>query len=136
MAEMPSRRRTETQSVESEATVVAVVALLGDPTTIPRWAPAFADSVSGDSRSGWQAAKDGRNFAVRVAVNQDAGSVDYVREVAPGREGGAYIRAVPRPGGGSVITMTLPLLPSVDPADTATTLTEELTALVALVERR
>jgi len=73
---------------------------------------------------------------VRVAVNQDAGSVDYLREVTPGREGGAYIRAVPRPGGGGVITMTLPLLPSVDPADTATTLTEELTALVALVERR
>ncbi len=136
MAEMPSRRRTETQSVESEATVAAIVALLGDPTTIPRWAPAFADSVSGDARSGWQATKDGRSFAVRVAVNQDAGSVDYLREVAPGREGGAYIRAVPRPGGGGVITMTLPLLPSVDPADTATTLTEELTALVALVERR
>jgi len=66
--------------------------------------------------------------------NQDAGTVDYLREVAPGREGGACIRAVPRPG--SVIVMTLPLLADVDPADTTATLSRELTALVSLIEQR
>lgn len=126
--------RTHTQSIETGAPVEAVVALLADPTRIPRWAPGFADEVRGDPRSGWQATKDGREFTLRVAAGREAGTVDYLRQVAPGREGGAYIRAIPRPGGGSVITMTLPLLPGVDPADTAATLARELTALVSLAE--
>ena len=41
-------------------------------------------------------------------MKQDAGTVDYLREIAPGREGGAYIRVIPRPGGGSVVVMTVP----------------------------
>ena len=102
---------------------------------IPDWAPAFADTVVGDAQAGWRASKDGREFAVRVAVDKDAGTVDYLREVSPGREGGAYLRAVPRPGGGTVIVMTLPLLPDVDPADVAATLTAELSALAELLTR-
>jgi len=128
--------RTETQNIESDGAVTIVVAVLADATHIPNWAPAFADSVSRDDSSGWLAIKDGREFALRVTVNHDAGTVDYLREVAPGREGGAYIRAVPRPGGGSVIIMTLPLLRDVDPADTAVTLGQELRALVSLIEER
>jgi hypothetical protein len=126
--------RTTTQSAESDAPVAGVVALLADAARIPQWAPAFADEVRGDARAGWQVTKDGQAFALQVAVNRDAGTVDYLREVAPGRAGGAYIRAIPRPGGGSVIVMTLPLLPGVDPADTAATLTRELTTLVSLTE--
>ncbi|MHB1534636.1 MAG: hypothetical protein ACYC1D_08510 [Acidimicrobiales bacterium] len=68
----------------------------------------------GNGRQG--GVKEGRDFALRVAVQQDAGTAEYLREAAPGREGGAYISATPRPRGGSVITMTLPLLPDVDPA--------------------
>ena len=59
--------------------------------------------------------------------------VDYLREVAPAREGGAYLRAVPRPGSGTVIVMTLPLLPDTDPEDISTTLTAELAALADLL---
>ena len=136
MTEAPRPRRTETQSIETEATVASVVAVLTDPARIPQWAPAFADSVSRDPRAGWRAAKDGRDFALRVASNPDAGTVDYLREVAPGRESGAYIRAVPRPGGGSVIAMTLPLPPEADPADAAATLSSELAALASLAEQR
>ena len=128
--------RTETQSAESDAPVTKVVALLADATRLPQWAPGFADQVGGDADAGWQVTKDGQAFTLKVAVDRDAGTADYLREVAPGREGGAYIRAVPRPGGGSVIVMTLPLLPGVDPADTAATLAGELTALVSLAERR
>ena len=127
--------RTETQSIESSAEPDDVVALLVDLRRVPDWAPAFADTVVGDARAGWRASKDGREFAVRVAVNKDAGTVDYLREVSPGREGGAYLRAVPRPGGGTVIVMTLPLLPDVDPADVAATLTAELSALAELLTR-
>ena len=132
MTGLPSR--TETQSIETDAPVEAVVAVLADPTRLPQWAPGFADQVRSDGESGWQATKDGRDFALRVAANEEAGTVDYLRQVAPGREGGAYIRAVPRPGGGSVVTMTLPLLRDVDPADTASTLARELATLKALAE--
>ncbi|MGH3095553.1 MAG: SRPBCC family protein [Streptosporangiales bacterium] len=135
MTETRRSTRTETQSIESDAPVAAVIAVLADPTRIPQWAPAFADRVADDADAGWQATKDGRDFALRVAVDHDAGTIDYLRQVAPGREGGAYIRAVPRPGGdGSVIVMTLPLLPDVDPAATAATLSRELRALAFLAE--
>lgn len=82
------------------------MALLTQPNRIPDWAPAFADVVTGDGRSGWRATatKDGRDFSLEVVTNRDACTVDYVREVSPGKKGGAYIRAVPRPGGGVVMT--------------------------------
>ncbi len=127
-------RRTETQSIESEADPDVVVALLAEANRIPEWAPAFADTVIGDDRSGWRAIKDGRGFDLRVVVSRDSRTVDYLRELAPGREGGAYIRAVPRPGGGSVVIMTLPLLAGVDPADTSAILRDELDALARLAE--
>jgi polyketide cyclase/dehydrase/lipid transport protein len=128
--------RTETQSIESVAGPDAVVAFLADPRHIPDWAPAFADTIRGNTQSGWTATKNGRDFSLRVPVSADARTVDYLREIAPGREGGAFLRAVPRPGGGSVIVMTLPLLPDVDPADTAATLTRELKELARLLAQR
>jgi hypothetical protein len=39
--------------------------------------------------------KDGRASAFRVVVDQDAETVDYLRELASGCEGGAYLPAVP-----------------------------------------
>ena len=128
--------RTETQSIESAAEPDAVVVFLADPRHIPDWAPAFADEVTGDAPSGWRAIKDGRGFPLRVPVSEDARTVDYLREIGPGREGGAFLRALPRPGGGTVIVMTLPLLPDVDPSDTATTLADELRALAALLAQQ
>ncbi len=73
--------RTETQSIEADAPLTAIVAILVDPTRIPQWAPAFADEVRRDPCSGWQASKDGRDFTLRVATNSDAGTVDYLRQV-------------------------------------------------------
>ena len=125
-------RRTETQSIESDAEPLAVLA---DPTRIPDWAPAFADTVVVDDQSGWLATKDGRDFTVRVVTQRDSGTVDYLREVAPGREGGAFIRVVPRPGDGSVVVMTLPLAPGAEQATITATLRDELTALMNLVGR-
>ena len=126
--------RTETQSAEADAPVANVLAVLTNAARIPQWAPAFADEVSGDSRSGWLVTKDGQAFTLRVAAVPAAGTVDYLRELAPGREGGAYLRVIPRPGGGSVIIMTLPVPPGGDPAVTAATLAAELAALVSLAE--
>jgi len=126
--------RTETQSAETSATVAAVIGVLANPMHIPRWAPDFADRVTGDATSGWRANKGDREFPLRVVVDREAGTAVYLRQVAADREGGAYIRAFPRPGGGSVVVMTLPLLPEVDPAATRMTLSRELTALRSLVE--
>jgi hypothetical protein len=126
--------RTQTSSMETAAEPASVVALLADATRIPGWAPAFADTVSSAGGSGWRAVKDGRDFMFRTAVSLDAGTVDYLREIAPGREGGAYLRVVPRPGGGSVVVMTLPVPPGADPVAVASTLEDELAALKGLAE--
>ena len=93
---------------------------------------AFADTITGSEQQGWQAVKDGRGFALRVACARAQRTVDYLREVAPGREGGAYLRVLPRPGGGSVIVMTLPLIPGTDPETATATLRAELAALARL----
>jgi len=124
--------RTLTQSAESNAGPGVIVALLSDPTRIPNWAPAFADMVTGDACSGWRATKSGHDFALRVVVEENAGTVDYLREIAPGQEGGAYIRVLPRPGGGSVVVMTIPVLPGAEAATGATSLSGELNALLSL----
>lgn len=129
-------RRTTTQTVECDAAVEEVIALLADPRRIPEWAPAFADRVTGDARSGWRVTKDGRDFELRVVVRRDAGTVDYLRQVAPGRDGGAHIRAFARPGGGTVVVMTLPLPPDVDPTVIDATLSDELARLAELLLER
>lgn len=126
--------RTQTQSIESDADPKTIVALLADAARIPDWAPAFADAVRRGDQASWLATKGNQQFSFRVAANQAAGTVDYLREIAPGREGGAYIRAVPRPGGGSVVVMTLPVVPGIEPTVIAATLGDELNALVSLVE--
>jgi hypothetical protein len=120
--------------VEIAAAPGTVAALLADASRLPAWAPGFADAVTSENGSRWRAAKDGRKFVLRTAVNLDAGTVDYLREIAPGREGGAYLRVVPRPGGGSVVIMTLPVPPGAGPAAVASTVAGELAALKDLAE--
>jgi hypothetical protein len=50
---------------------------------LPDWTPAFTDTVTDDARPGWKATKDGRDFSLRVPVNQDSRTVDYLRQIAP-----------------------------------------------------
>jgi hypothetical protein len=125
--------RSASGSIESDAEIDVVLEILEDCTRVPEWAPPFADLVTQDGPSciGW---KDGREFLFRVAAVRHAGTVDYLREIAPGVEGGGYLRVVPRPGGGSVITMVLPVPPDVDPATLQATLDAELVALEALAD--
>jgi hypothetical protein len=124
--------RTQTQSIEVDAEPDTIMQLLADPRHIPVWAPAFADEITAGEQQGWRAVKDGRAFALRVAAEQAGRTVDYLREVAPGREGGAYIRVLPRPAGGSVIVMTLPVPPGMDPMAVNATLRAELADLARL----
>ena len=130
---MSDRARTATQSVEAGAHPDQVFALLSDPTRLPAWAPAFADRVERGPEGSWRVTRHTVQFELRVDARPDARTVDYLRTLGPGREGGAYVRAVPRPGGGTVITMTVPVAPDVDPADTARDVLGELRALVNLL---
>ena len=125
--------RTQTGAIESAATVEQALALLADPRELPRWAPGFADRVEGSADAGWTVHKGDRRFAIRVATSE-AGTVDYLREVVPGREGGAFSRVLPRPGGGCVITLTLPVTPGAGPEDVEAVLRDELRTLVTLLE--
>jgi hypothetical protein len=125
--------RSQTQGIETDAEPAAVVAVIADGTRIPEWAPGFADRVEGDAEHGWRVIKGDTEFAVDIRVNHEVGTVDYVREIGPGRTGGASLRAVPRLGGGTVIVVTLPVLPGAAPEDVAAILTEELETLAGLV---
>jgi hypothetical protein len=131
--------RTVTRSAETDVEPDAILKVLTDATLIPQWAPAFADTVEADAQSRqdqWRVSKDGSVFSLQVVVTQPSRTVDYLREIAPGKKGGAYIRVLQRPRGGSVIVMTLPV-PSDGDADRAiATLDQELKALVELSESR
>jgi len=103
--------RTVTQSIETETEPGTIFHLLADPRNIPQWAPLFADEIHEDQQLGWVVTKDGKSFVLHVVSSASSGTVDYLRETTPGREGGAYIRVLPRPGTGSTIVMTLPITP-------------------------
>jgi hypothetical protein len=124
--------RTQTQAIETTTEPDLIWEFLADPRHLPAWAPAFADAITGTEPQGWQAVKDGRAFALRVLAARAQRTVDYLRELAPGREGGAYLRVLPRPAGGSVIVMTLPLIPGADPETAIATLRAELAAVARL----
>jgi hypothetical protein len=124
--------RSVTGAVETAAEPDAILDVLADPRQAPRWAPDFADTIEGSFEDGWEATKGGVSFAIRVAVAREAGTVDYLRRIAPGREAGAFLRVMPRPGGGSVVVMTLPVMPGADAAEVAATLAVELEGIVAL----
>jgi hypothetical protein len=122
--------RSQTGSIETGKSQDAILAFLEDGTRAPEWAPAFADAAVRDG-DGWRGTKNGNDFAFRVAVDRDAGTADYLLEVAPGEENGAYIRVVPRLGGGSVVTITVPVRPGARPEDVLATITAELAAIDA-----
>jgi Polyketide cyclase / dehydrase and lipid transport len=128
--------RSVTESIEADVDSGTIFELLADPRYIPDWAPNFADEVTGDEGSGWRVTKNGELFGLRVVTATAARTVDYLREIAPGREGGAYIRVVPRLGGGSVVVMTLPVPPGGDLEIVTTVLKSELAALVRLSSAR
>lgn len=127
-------QQTETGSQESDAEPDRLFAVLADPMRLPQWAPGFADEVTGSAAAGWQRIKDGGTFPVRVAADPLRRTVDFLREVAPGRDGGAYLRILPRPLGGSVVVMTLPVPGGADPRAVAAILRDELARLVRLCE--
>lgn len=124
--------RTITGAVETDAEPGRIYSILTDPSRIPEWAPAFADRVERVDENAWRVRKDDATFPLRAVVSEQSRTVDYLREIAPGREGGAYLRVLSRPGSGSVVTMTLPLPPGENAESVRAVVEKELTTLVHL----
>jgi hypothetical protein len=129
---MDVQTQTQTRSIESSVEPEAVLDLLADARRLPEWAPGFADTVEGGEGQAWKVTKDADAFEISVVVRPDACTVDYLREVAPGLVGGAYLRVTPLMGGGSSVVITVPVIG--DPAAVAATLDEELVTLTRLAE--
>jgi hypothetical protein len=123
--------RIITTALDANVSRDAVLSFLADARHIPQWAPDFADSVRQRTDATWRITKDGQQFDLRVEIRILAGTVDYLREIAPGTDAGAYMRVLPRPGGGSVIVMTQIIDSAEDLDVTAKTLRRALTSLVA-----
>ena len=126
-----SGKKMLTLTVETESAPDAIFAFLTDVRRLPMWAPTFVDSVQSEEGGGWTGVRAGHSFALRAVTSEDSRTVDFLRQVAPGREGGAYIRVVDLPGGGSLVIMSVPILMR-EPEAVAATLAEELASLVAL----
>ena len=128
--------RTVTETIETDGEPDAIVAILIDPKSLPQWAPGFADTIEPLGPAIWRVIKGDRIFEVEVAFERSRRTVDYLREVAPGKKSGAYIRVLPRPGSGSVVVMTLPIPAGGDSNAVTAILKQELSDLVELSQSR
>src|ERR1700735_2945295 len=104
---MPSQ--TVTRTIESEFEPQLLYLKLTDASSIPLWAPVCADRVEHVHETTFQATKGSDTFDLEILANESTLTVDYLRSMANGRRGGAYIRVMPKPLGGSVVTMTVPV---------------------------
>ena len=127
--------QTVTCAVETDLEPVEIYNVLVEISNIPKWAPGFADAIERIDDTHYRVTKSGAPFDLELVLHQSAGTVDYMREMAENKRGGAYIRVVPRPLGGSTITMTVPIGPGGSESDVAETVKQELSALVHLVRR-
>jgi hypothetical protein len=129
---MNTNSRTVTRSIETDQSSKLVLQFLSDPRKIPQWAPGFADQVEADGAGGWSVTKGEKAFSLEVVAFAPAGTVDYLRQITPDQKGGAFLRVLPRPRGGCVIVMTLPVLPGATVEETTTILDQELQVLTEL----
>jgi Polyketide cyclase / dehydrase and lipid transport len=127
---MPTQ--TVTRSVESDLEPDKLYNVLAEATNIPKWAPVFADSIERIDHVHHRVTKNGEVFNLEVSLHPSAVAVDYTREMSNGRRGGAYIRVMPRPLGGSTITMTVPIGANTTEADVGKVLEQELADLLRL----
>jgi hypothetical protein len=127
---MPTQ--TVTRIVESDSEPIEIYNALAEVSNIPKWAPVFADSVERIDETRYNVTKNDETFNLELLLNPSAGTVDYIREMPNNSRGGAYIRVIPRPLGGSAITMTVPIGPNSNESDVATVLEQELAALIRL----
>jgi hypothetical protein len=122
--------QTVTRTIESNFEPSLIYLKLKDVSLLPQWAPVFADKVEHARETTFRVTKGGEAFDMELFANESTLTVDYLREMAGGRRAGAYIRVMPRPLGGSVVAMTVPVGPNATSAQVAAVLEQELEALI------
>ena len=125
--------QTVTRTVESDSEPIEIYNILAEASNIPKWAPAFADAIEIIDSTHSSVTKNGESFNLEVFLHPSAGTVDYIREMPNNKRGGAYLRVIPRPLGGSAITMTVPIGPNTNESEVGRTLEHELAELIRLV---
>jgi hypothetical protein len=123
---------TVTRTIEFEGEAEILYRKLLDVSLIPQWAPVFADKVEDAGEHTFRVTKGNDIFDMELVAHERALTVDYLRGMADGRRGGAYIRVMPKPLGGSVVAMTVPVGPNVTPDEVAAVLEQELATLIEL----
>jgi hypothetical protein len=131
---MPNQ--TITRAAESDLEPIEIFKVLAEVSHVPKWAPVFADAVERIGDTHYRVTKKGESFNVEVFLHEQSGTVDYIREMAGNKRGGAYIRVTPRPLSGSAVTMTVPLGPNANEAEVARIMDEELAVLIDISRRR
>jgi len=124
--------QTVTRATESDLELARIYAVLAEAGNIPKWAPVFADAVERIDDVNHRVTKNGATFGIQVLLHPPAGTVDYIREMPNGNRGGAYLRITPRPLGGCVIAMTVPIGPNTNESEVAKVVERELADLVQL----
>jgi hypothetical protein len=125
--------QTVTRTIESEFDPKRIYLTLTDVSLIPQWAPVFADKVERARETIFRVTKGSEVFDFEMLANERTMTVDYLRVMADGKRGGAYIRVMPKPLGGSVVAMTVPVGPNATPAQVDQVLEQELEALIELL---
>jgi len=125
--------QTVTRAIETDVQPELIYRKLIDVSLIPRWAPVFAEKVEPARGSSFRVTKGGDAFDMELVANEAGLTVDYVREMRGGRRGGAYLRVMPKPMGGSVVVMTVPIGPDATAEQVASVLEGELEALIQLL---
>jgi hypothetical protein len=122
--------RSETRSISIQAPPDAVLDVVGDACTLPRWAPSFAETVRADGEH-WVVNDE---LLIDLRVVRELGTVDILRVKHPPT--GAYSRVVPN-GDGSEYLFTLFFGDAAGEDDVAKQMAvveEELRAVRALCE--
>jgi hypothetical protein len=127
--------QTVTRAAECEFEPVRIYDILAETSNLPKWAPAFADTIERIGDGHIRVTKGGESFNVEVCLHASAGTVDYIREMSNGKRGGAYLRAMPRPLGGCTVVITVPIGPNTNESEVAKVLEQELRDLVQLARR-
>jgi hypothetical protein len=94
--------RSDTQTVTISATPRDVVAFVGNAENLPRWAIGFAKAVRRDGDR-WVVTTGQSEVSVAIAVDEAAGTVDFLMESAPGVAAVAYSRVVPNSDGAEYV---------------------------------
>ena len=133
---MKPLQHAHSRSIAVAASPATMLAYLSDHRNLPDWAPRFAPSIS--ERGGQLLVRrdDGGEFAIRLEVSAERGTVDIVSALDPRR--GAFTRVIPN-GEGSEYVFTLFFDASTEPGVVAAQMTvvdDELTAVRDACETR